>query len=115
MNEMPSSLSVRRFTDSLASMALTVKCLPTSRMNSIAPSFVSQSALLTGAPDWSAARSRGTARAAPECRRRSPRRVRVVSSARSVCLAARIANQPGPASDERDRRMSAALQVRERR
>ena len=44
---MPSSLSTRRFTDSLASIALTVKCLPTSRMNSIAPSFVSHSALLT--------------------------------------------------------------------
>ena len=44
---MPSSLSMRRFTDSFASMALTVKCLPTSRMNSIAPKLVSQSALLT--------------------------------------------------------------------
>ena len=110
---MPSSLSVRRFTDSLASMAFTVKCFPTSRMNSMAPSLVSQSALLI--------RRAGFVGLSKSSNRASCARMPAAfSSTRSLVrertlrgLAARIANQPGASSHERDRRVTAALQVRE--
>ena len=111
---MPSSLSMRRFTDSFAIIALTVKCLPTSRMNSMAPSFVSHSALLT--------RRAGAARALEieEARelRANPGDVRLNLLERQQRalggLEAWIADQTGAAADHRDRRVTEPLQARQR-
>ena len=104
---------MRRFTDSFASIAFTVKCLPTSRMKSIAPSFVSQSALLTSL-------------AGLVVRVEIEKARHLLADAFDVLLdllgrqqltlgrlAARIADETGAAADEADRRVAGALQVRE--
>ena len=63
MKESPtSSRSRRRRTDSLATIWLTVKCLPTSRRKSVSGIVVSQSALLSSSALGGAGRSEKSSR-----------------------------------------------------
>ncbi len=111
---MPSSLSMRRFTDSFASIALTVKCLPTSRMKSIALNAVSHSALLSSRAGLGARveieKARKLRADALDVRLHLLRRQELTLDR----LAAGIADEPGAAADEGDRRVAVALHVRER-
>ena len=110
-----SRLWSRSRTDSFCTIVLTEKCLPTSRRNSRKPSSVSQSALFTS--------RRGVGTRAIEVEQSLedatlPGDVRVDLLAREqralAILARRVADHPGPATDENDRAMSRALPVHEK-
>jgi hypothetical protein len=94
-------------------MALTVKYFPTSRMNSIAPSFVSHSALLTrraGAVVLSKSRKRAELRADPFDVLLDLLDREQLSFDR---LATGVADQPGAAADNGNGAVSGALHMRE--
>ena len=89
-----------------------VKCLPTSRSQSISRISASQSRLLTMHRARRARRSRGTARAGPGSTATLTASVSRSSRFRSAD-ARRVADHAGPAADERDRPAAVALELEE--